>query len=514
MNKLYCLIGGLFLAAAMPCFAIAEEAAARPIPENPSNWRGFNLGDKGWRDAKANQPYREWDFQKISEFGFNFVRLAIDYRVWLVEGEDRRVMNEKVMKEIDQAVEWGGRYGVHVDISLHRAPGYCVNPNLGDEDNKLWHNKDTQDLFVYYWEQMAARYKGISNARVSFNLVNEPHRVTGAVYVAIAKRACDAIWAIDPERMIMSDWDQGNAPLAELDDPRIWQSSHNYKPSGITNYGVTWRDQDWIPFLPTPRWPTPMIPQTLLGPIQAQNPYTTPEQKEFAGKPVVMLDLKDFPGGVLRIRLSRVSGNGASMQVLADDRVLGSWEVVPFKAILDAKVIAMRGSEYFVKIPAGTKRIGIASHVGDWIDLGEIGLKPEGGEEVSTPTYFANKRSNERPEPVKIDFSNKERPFDSSRWMDADWLYESYYRNWHEQLGSHFFVGEFGCFSGAPHVSSLAWIEDNLKMFKRMNVGWALWEFRGNWGIINSNRADVAYEDMGDGNKLDRKMLELLQRYK
>ena len=39
--------------------------------------------------------------------------------------------------------------------------------------------------------------------------------------------------------------------------------------------------------------------------------------------------------------------------------------------------------------------------------------------------------------------------------------------------------------------------------------GWAMWNLRGPFGIVDSERSDVAYEDFR-GHKLDRKMLELL----
>jgi hypothetical protein len=44
------------------------------------------------------------------------------------------------------------------------------------------------------------------------------------------------------------------------------------------------------------------------------------------------------------------------------------------------------------------------------------------------------------------------------------------------------------------------------------NIGYALWNFKGDFGILNSNRDDVAYEDWR-GHKLDRKMLDLLIKY-
>jgi hypothetical protein len=44
------------------------------------------------------------------------------------------------------------------------------------------------------------------------------------------------------------------------------------------------------------------------------------------------------------------------------------------------------------------------------------------------------------------------------------------------------------------------------------HIGLALWNFRGSMGILDSEREDVAYEDWY-GHKLDRELLELLQRY-
>ena len=72
--------------------------------------------------------------------------------------------------------------------------------------------------------------------------------------------------------------------------------------------------------------------------------------------------------------------------------------------------------------------------------------------------------------------------------------------------------GETGVYSQTPHDVALAWLESVLKELKDRNVGWAIWNFRGAFGILDSGRKDVQYEDFR-GHKLDRKMLELLQRY-
>ena len=49
---------------------------------------------------------------------------------------------------------------------------------------------------------------------------------------------------------------------------------------------------------------------------------------------------------------------------------------------------------------------------------------------------------------------------------------------------------------------------DELQKYK---IGFSLWEFNGDFGILNSRRSDVDYEDWY-GEKLDRKLLTLLTR--
>ena len=88
-------------------------------------WRGFNL--LNYFTAGYPEPFREEEFQWMAQWGFNFVRLPLSYWNWSRPGKYYE-MDEHVLQDIDRAVEWGRRYGIHVCINLHRAPGYCVNP--------------------------------------------------------------------------------------------------------------------------------------------------------------------------------------------------------------------------------------------------------------------------------------------------------------------------------------------------------------------------------------------------
>jgi endoglucanase len=79
-----------------------------------------------------------------------------------------------------------------------------------------------------------------------------------------------------------------------------------------------------------------------------------------------------------------------------------------------------------------------------------------------------------------------------------------------EAKGVGVMVGEFGVYNQTPHRFALSWMNDTLAEFKKAGWGWALWNFTGPFGIIDSGRFDVAYEDW-HGRKLDRAMVELLQ---
>jgi endoglucanase len=75
--------------------------------------------------------------------------------------------------------------------------------------------------------------------------------------------------------------------------------------------------------------------------------------------------------------------------------------------------------------------------------------------------------------------------------------------------GAPVHVGEWGCYTRTPHDVCLAWMGDQLALWKEAGWGWSMWNLRGEFGILDSNRDDVRYEDYR-GHKLDRRMLELL----
>ena len=90
---------------------------------------------------------------------------------------------------------------------------------------------------------------------------------------------------------------------------------------------------------------------------------------------------------------------------------------------------------------------------------------------------------------------------------------EDFYKPWIELVnkGVGVHCGEGGCWRRTPHDVFIAWFTDVTNILSSHKIGFALWNFIGDFGILNSNRSDVAYEDW-HGYKLDKKLLSLITK--
>jgi len=140
-------------------------------------WRGFNL-----LDFYTSRPLRlprsgrsmstEDDFKWMSDWGFDFVRIPIQYPCYLKfdPGTDRAKtitpeevldFNEDVIAEIEKLVFMANKYKMHVSLNLHRVPGFCINAGFNEPYNVL-HDDHCQQALVPPWEMWAKRFKNVS----------------------------------------------------------------------------------------------------------------------------------------------------------------------------------------------------------------------------------------------------------------------------------------------------------------------------------------------------------------
>ncbi len=241
-------------------------------------WKGFNLLDlfspNPPKSPGGGNRTTEDDLKWMADWGFDFVRLPMAYPRYLSFDRTRDItkeevynFDEKVLEEVDNLIIMAHKYNLHVSLNLHRGPGYCINAGFHEPYN-LWKDREAQDAFNAHWTMWAERYKSISPEKLSFDLLNEPAYiedmndqyaqkgpVPGDIYRKVAEGASKAIWAVNKNRLIVADGNQGgNSVIPELEDLGLAQSCRGYYPGLVSHFQASWVWKDPSQ-APVPVWP-------------------------------------------------------------------------------------------------------------------------------------------------------------------------------------------------------------------------------------------------------------------
>ena len=247
-------VAGVWLSTSMKA---GSPSASRSQPRIP-RWRGFNLTEL--TGGKRGQSFREADFQWMKEWGFDFARLPCSYWAWS-SAKNWLTIDEDAIKPVDQAIEFGRRHGIHINLNFHRIPGYCVNGRELEPALLFDSPRDSMqralEAAVHHWGYFARRYQDVPAAQLSFDLFNEPPFMADqSRYVEIARALIDAIRAVSPDRLIVADGaDIGQTPILGLVDQGIVQSTRGYLPKMVSHYTATWVPANEFESLEKPTWP-------------------------------------------------------------------------------------------------------------------------------------------------------------------------------------------------------------------------------------------------------------------
>jgi hypothetical protein len=481
----------------------------RPLPEPSAvqlpRWRGFNLLYKfNVRSAPTPDAEMAEDFRLIALLGFNFVRIPMDYRCWIAGGDWEKI-DEGKLADIDRIVALGEKYGVHVSLNFHRAPGYTVAKPA--EPRSLWTDAEAQRVCAMHWAAFARRYKGIPSTRLSFNLFNEPGNVAEPVHFAVVKRMVEAIRTEDPGRLVLCDGlDYGNVPPLSLRTLGVGLCTRGYRPMNISHYRASWINgaDRWA----VPEWPAPQVSAFLYG-------TTKPDLQSS------LVLAGPLGGTTLRLRVNTVSSRAKIRATDGAGTILwehlftpgpgeGEWtKVVHRPEYKSYQNIYDRDYEF--AIPAGVKRVELRNVDGDWLTLSSLTVESAGrAATMNLVDSWGLKQSGE----VTFAPERGAAALRAAANLDRAWLRDACYGPWREAqaAGLGVMIGEMGAFQHTPHTVVLRWMEDVLTVAQESGFGWALWNVRGGFGVLDSKRSDVAYESW-EGHQLDRAMLELLQQY-
>lgn len=465
-----------------------------------SRMHGFNLLGK-FDVYNSNTGYVEKEFYLIQQFGFNFARLPLDFRTYTVAG-DWNSFKETEVQQIDKAIAWGIKYNIHICINIHRAPGYCVNSTtlpLNQQLN-LWTDTVAQNAFIKHWTYFAVRYKDISPDKLSFNLVNEPSNVSESDYSKVMLKAIKAIHAVTPSRIIFVDGlNYATTPVVSLkDEPNIAQAIHCYSPFGITHYKAEWISGSND--MPLPHWPLLQISNYLYGPWKAGFKSTLVINGTFPKETEVIVNVKQ-----VSIESTLLIKSGTNV-VLSKKFVCTADTGQDFSKIISTQYgyQNISNKNFSGKTVVDASRLTFENSSGDWMIINSITIKTDGSEYTFFPgdDTWGNKQDT-----VIMDASGKLKAKDGS-----DLIPFQSYRSIFATAKSNnipIMIQEFGVYNKTPHDVSLSFLSDIVKLFNENNLGWAMWNFNGAFGILNSGRADCVYENY-QGYKLDRALLDII----
>ncbi len=529
----------VFSVAAKLCFAAAvPDGCVSEIDWRPSfTPRGFNL--QGMRMAGPKVGFREEHFKWIADWGFNFVRLPLDYRCWVkdMKSENREIIDEAGLKPLDEGIAYARKYGLVTMICLHRIPGEYSVKVRDPEPGNIYTDDDCLRAAAMHWSMLARRYRDIPREELFFNLINEPSSQAGTMeqYVRVCRVLIDAIRKEDPRRFIVADgWAAGLKPVPGLYGiPGVGQATRGYYPYWFSHFGVNTQTEmsgDVATVCP-PIWPpTRERPNGRLG-----GPKWDGWHEPFV--------LHDAPAADYRLSLAMVSGP-VRISIMAGGAEVATVSLEPkendpeWTGIQKIKDWALRGTpyrsiEFRLDKPADALSIQVVE--GDWamprtlvsetsdgrsarLDFGvDMKVKKNiawerrfmGWNGADSMPPLAWRRDRAQPN----DGQGSAHSAFADEGMNA--ILAGPLGEWEEALkkGVWCMVGEFGCANHTSHADSLRFLESNLNLFEKFGMGWCCWGFIGSrFGILDSRRADVDYEDW-KGTKLDRRMLEVLRRH-
>lgn len=127
-------------------------------------------------ETVSRQLYYEKDIEKMAEFGYNSVRIPINWRLFMEERPGEIIWKDEGFVLLDNCIQWCREYKLYAWIDLHAAPGGQTGSNIDDSEDdlpRLFMNDDYYKKGLALWRELANRYKDEWIVG-GYDLLNEP----------------------------------------------------------------------------------------------------------------------------------------------------------------------------------------------------------------------------------------------------------------------------------------------------------------------------------------------------
>ncbi len=201
--------------------------------------KGVNL--TGWFQASSPKQiqftkYSKKDFERIKSLGCDVIRLPINLHA-MTNGSPDYILDPLFLEMLDQAVTWAEELQINLILDNHTFdPAANTDPAIGT-------------VLIKVWTQMAEHYKGRSGY-IFYEVLNEPHGISDALWGSIQQTVIDAIRLVDNAHYIVvggAGWNSynnlGNIPVYA--DTKLIYTFHFYDPFVFTHQGASWTVLPW-----------------------------------------------------------------------------------------------------------------------------------------------------------------------------------------------------------------------------------------------------------------------------
>jgi endoglucanase len=209
--------------------------------------QGVNIGGYFSQVKKFTKKHLESfitedDIKQIKSWGFNIVRLPIDY-FFFAPDADPSIFVEERLELIDRFLQLTQKYELYTVLDLHKAPGHKFES--GERDlNDIWQqNAQNRKYFLNIWDMLSTRYRNYYH--VMYEVLNEPVIPQLGDWNMLAEEAVSVIRKNDLRHPIVIDSDfwglcSSFKDLKKFSDDNVIYSFHFYEPVLVTHQMAEW----------------------------------------------------------------------------------------------------------------------------------------------------------------------------------------------------------------------------------------------------------------------------------
>jgi endoglucanase len=186
--------------------------------------------------------FTENDVQKIKDWGFNVIRLPVDY-FFFEDDNNPYIYMEDRLNLIDKIFYWTEKYDIYLLLDLHKAPGHSFDPNEKGKNDIWGKNCVHRDRFIKIWHMLSNRYRKFD--KIMYDIMNEPVAPNNSWWLDLAEEGIKAIRANDPNHYIIVEsnmWGKASTfkNMRKFNDDKIIYSFHHYEPLLVTHQLAEW----------------------------------------------------------------------------------------------------------------------------------------------------------------------------------------------------------------------------------------------------------------------------------